>query len=237
MGSCCLPRNNVAYRSDYTTNPNTNNLLSKTSLDFDTIDDGEEFRDMPSIENKFKGLGIKKMKAYKCELKIDDLNKMRDNFWEKKCKKNGRWKILRQACVYDNNKAAEYLTQNGFWTVNGCINLCTDSTNKVYKIPNYCINDPYFEKELIGIENKGKYCNEISIVVSDQNDCHIPMKIIENITGKELKEKICSMKNVDPSKVKCRLFFGGNELLDNQCIFQHKIKNGYTIQCLYSSVE
>lgn len=33
------------------------------------------------IGDRFKGEGIKKMKGYKCDMKIDELNKLREEFW------------------------------------------------------------------------------------------------------------------------------------------------------------
>ena len=47
----------------------------------------EKFRDMPEMLNfnndrkKYVGEGIRKMKAYRCDLKIDELQKLRDEFW------------------------------------------------------------------------------------------------------------------------------------------------------------
>ena len=44
-----------------------------------------EFPDMPEWEgDRFTGIGIKKMRGYKCDLPIDKLNKKRDEFWDQK---------------------------------------------------------------------------------------------------------------------------------------------------------
>ena len=45
------------------------------------------FPDMPEWGNGIKkGYGIKQMPAYKCDLKIDELNKKREEFWSSKTK-------------------------------------------------------------------------------------------------------------------------------------------------------
>ena len=43
----------------------------------------EKFKDMPELEDKFVGEGIRRMKAYKCDLKIDQLQKLQEEFWGK----------------------------------------------------------------------------------------------------------------------------------------------------------
>jgi len=40
------------------------------------------------------------------------------------------------------------LQSNELTLVNGCVNHIKDSEGNEYIIPNYCINDPYFEKDL-----------------------------------------------------------------------------------------
>ena len=45
-------------------------------------------------------------------------------------------------------RALNLLQTNFMSTANGCINLIQDSNKKYYKIPNFCINDPYFEKNI-----------------------------------------------------------------------------------------
>ena len=86
------------------------------------IDNVQEecFNDMPEVTNKLIGLGIKKMKAYKCDLIIDELNKLREHFWKVKISINARYKFLRQAILYDSTKCEEYIIKNGFYTLKGC---------------------------------------------------------------------------------------------------------------------
>lgn len=42
------------------------------------------FKDFPEWDERYTGYGIKRMKAYKCNLKVDELNKLRDNFGTQK---------------------------------------------------------------------------------------------------------------------------------------------------------
>jgi hypothetical protein len=44
----------------------------------------ERFKDMPEIEDRFVGDGVRRMNAYKCDLKIDQLQKLQEEFWSNK---------------------------------------------------------------------------------------------------------------------------------------------------------
>ncbi len=111
------------------------------------------FPDMPEWgEGITKGYGIKQMPAYKCDLKIDELNKKRDEFWSSKTKLKSKWKIVHQACIYDHINAEEFLFKNNMKTVEGCINMCADNQGNIFRVPNYCINDPHFQLELLDKE-------------------------------------------------------------------------------------
>lgn len=62
-----------------------------------------KFKDMPEWEGeRYKGEGIKRMKGYKCEMLIDQLNHVRDEFWNLKTKEKLIWRNLRQACNMDD---------------------------------------------------------------------------------------------------------------------------------------
>ena len=41
----------------------------------------EKFQDFPEIPDKYVGEGIRKLKAYKSSLRIDEIQKLREDFW------------------------------------------------------------------------------------------------------------------------------------------------------------
>jgi hypothetical protein len=194
----------------------------------------DKFKDMPEWGNNIKkGFGIKQMPGYKCNLKIDELIELREKFWASKQSQKMQWKIIHQACVYDHIKAEDYLFKNGINTINGCINQCIDKDGNIYKIPNYCINDPYFELELLPQDDS--HNEEIEITLFDiPNQKNIKMKVRENQTGKFLIEKYAEKYNIDLNKNIIRLLFGGGIIKDNDTLYQHKVKNGYSIQICVS---
>ena len=69
-----------------------------------------EFPDMPEWDgDRYTGIGLKKMKGYKCDLPIDELNKKRDEFWDLRNSRETEnykiWRAINQACVYDELRA------------------------------------------------------------------------------------------------------------------------------------
>jgi hypothetical protein len=64
------------------------------------------FPDMEEWEgDRYKGVGIKRMKGYKCNLPINKLNELREKFWNTKINENENWRIIQQICVFDEERA------------------------------------------------------------------------------------------------------------------------------------
>ena len=115
--------------------------------------ENENFEDMEEIDNDiYVGIGIKRMKGYTCNLKINELDNLRENFWKIKTNYKNKnwlvWETIQRAVTFDELRASILLEEYNIQTVNGCINHLVDSKGNYYKIPNYCINDPYFVKNL-----------------------------------------------------------------------------------------
>ena len=186
---------------------------------------------MPLWNNGKKvGFGIKEMPAYKCDLKINQLEEKRKKFWKSHKKHIKQWNIIHQACIYPHIKAEEYLASNGFKTLDGCINMCVDREGNVFKVPNYCINDPYFEIELLP-KNGGNVNNLLNITLFDiSNNKKININVNETSTGKEIIELYAQKNNINLNKNMIRLLFGGGIIRNDETLYQHKVKNGQMIQ-------
>ena len=190
-----------------------------------------DFPDMPEWEGeKYKGIGIKRMKGYKCDLKIDELTKERDKFWNNKCQINNIWQIIQQACIYDEYRANILLTKYNIKCYDGCINHLIDSYGNDYYIPNYCINDPYFEKELSEEEKDDEETLEVFLFEVTKN-INLKIRISNHRTGKELKQTFINAAKF-PSNCTLRLFFSGMEIKDEHYLYQHKLKDNYKIQVM-----
>ncbi len=114
----------------------------------------------------------------------------------------------------------------------------------VFKIPNYCICDPIFERDYDEIKMNEENIiekNIIIIICFRNHNNHIKEKKIENITNKskviDVKKKFAELMGIDMNKNKIRMFYKGIELLDDNLLFYDKIDNMAKIQCLVSKID
>lgn len=122
----------------------------------------------------------------------------------------------------------------GLKTINGCMNLLQDKNGKMYRIPNFCINDPYFEKVISQYIEKTNTKIKINLYDLYSNN-KISVNIEDTISGSTLKDIYCAAINCKRSDFKTfRLFFGGMEILDRHFLCEHKLRDNYTIQIMKS---
>ena len=196
----------------------------------------QEFPDMEEWEGvRYKGIGIKKMKGYKCNLQIDKLNQKRDEFWNKRNSHGSPnykiWRVINQACVYDEYRANVLLEEYNLTTFNGCINHIIDKKGNHYNVPNYCINDPYFEKEYKIKENIEKKDLKINLYEVANNKNSI-LEVNNLVTGLELKKLFCKENNISFEDFNIRMFFSGMEISNEHFLYQYNIKNDFKIQVM-----
>ena len=221
---------NLNIKQYSSNNNNNNNSQVNHNQTSNQEEDTDKFNDMPEWPDKYKGLGIKCMKGYKCSLKIDDLNHLREKFWTSRKDNKDQWKILHQACIYDHIKAEELLVKKNFKTLEGCINQCVDAEGNLYTIPNYCINDPYFELEILPKENIEQHSNkQIQIVLSNYEYGEMSIDVKETASGKEVMQMYIDEKKIDLEKKTIRLLFGGGLVKEDDMLFQHKLQSGYKV--------
>ena len=244
MGSCsCQISAVIEINKKEEENSITSNKLRSSSsnkLDIQSMIETQkkEYPDMVEWKgDKYKGIGIKRMKGYKCDLPIDKLNKKREEFWNAKASHGNPnykiWRIINQACVYDEYRANILLEEYDLSTYEGCINHIVDKNNMHYIIPNYCINDPYFEKEFQIKENVEKKTLKLNLYEVAINK-NLEVEVNNLMSGEDLKKLYCEKNNISFDECNIRMFFAGNEILNNHYLYQYKIHNGYKIQVMKS---
>ena len=179
------------------------------------------FEDMEEIKGDiYVGIGIKKMKGYKCNLKIDELNKKREYFWNIKTNyKNKNWKIwdvIKRAVSFDELRASLLLEEYNIKTVNGCINHLVDSDGNYYKIPNYCINEPSFE---INSEDEQNIEDKI-VKIKIYGWQNLEIEIDNKLKGEDLKNIIKKKFSLEDDKI-IRLFTRGNEIKNDDYLYKY----------------
>ena len=246
MGSCSCQISAIIEinkkEEEYSITSNKLKLMSSSSskLDIQSMIEAQkkEYPDMEEWQgDKYKGIGIKRMKGYKCDLPIDKLNKKREEFWNAKASHGNPnykiWRIINQACVYDEYRANVLLEEYELSTYEGCINHIVDKNNFHYIIPNYCINDPYFEKEFQIKENVEKKTLKLNLYEVAINK-NLEVEVNNLMSGEDLKKLYCGKNNISFDEYNIRMFFAGNEILNNHYLYQYKIHNGYKIQVMKS---
>jgi hypothetical protein len=186
------------------------------------------------------------MKAYKCNLPINELNELRISFWKQKFSSSQmvQWRALKNALCMDASKLVfnplenieVFLKTHNLIIIGDCLNLCMDNKGNYYELPNYIINDPYFEKELLNdSENINNEFIDI-ILMNFQDNLKTKVNICTNLTFNEVKLKYSEIEKIDLKRFRLKFYFGGSELKEDQQIFMYKIKSGYTIQVLKNEI-
>ena len=114
----------------------------------------------------------------------------------------------------------------------------------IFKIPNFCICDPIFERDYDEIKNNDENIiqKNIIIIICYRNDKNEMIeKKIDNITNKtkvlEVKNKFAELSDIDMEKNKIRFFYKGFELLDDNLLWYDHVDNMSKIQCLVTLIE
>ena len=235
MGSCQASSVIEMSQEEAKIQSNKKILSSSVRNDIQSIisEQQKEFPDMEEWEGeRYKGIGIKKMKGYKCNLQIDKLNEKRDEFWNKRNAHGNphykTWRVINQACVYDEYRANMLLEEYNLTTFDGCINHIVDKKGNHYIVPNYCINDPYFEKDFIIKEDVKKKEFKLNFY-EVANNTNTVLEVNNLLSGEELKKLFCDKNNICFSDFNIRMFFAGSEITNNHFLYQYNIKNDYKL--------
>ncbi len=196
----------------------------------------------PEIENTYIGIGLKRMKGYISPINLEELKKVRENFWSSRIEGDEKiWDILKNICNDESlkeNDIQEILKVSGIIPYKNCINIVYDSKGALYEIPNYCINQPsQYKIDEIEYDKKKPKEEVINIVIRYYNN-QIKFKISNWKNILQLKENIIKIKDYKNVSIEnIRLFFGGKELHDNQELWFYNIINKSICQMLIKEEE
>lgn len=127
------------------------------------------------------------------------------------------------ACVKDNLREVMILT----------------NPEMIFKVPNYCICDPVFERdydtikeETQNIEDK-KICVILYYLAKNKN---IKIHASNKTRVKKLKEAFATKMNIDLNTHKIRMLFRGQELLDDNLLCYNKVEDMSKIQVMVNEL-
>lgn len=110
----------------------------------------------------------------------------------------------------------------------------------VFRVPNYCICDPVFERDYEKIKEENKDINEEKIVVLLYY-LALNKTIKIHATNKtkviKLKEAFLKKMELDPNTHKVRFLFRGQELLDENKLCYNNVGNMSKIQVMVNEIQ
>ena len=109
----------------------------------------------------------------------------------------------------------------------------------VYKVPNFCICDPIFERDYDKIKAKNEGIESIKIKITlfylAQNK-NIKLHVTNKTHVKKIKEAFAKKMNFDLKTHKIRLLFRGQELLDKNPLYFNNVEDGSKIQVMVNEI-
>ena len=195
---------------------------------YETISNSETlFKDMPeSKSGRYIGKGIKHIPNYVCHLPIDKLDEFREQFWASRNQLDTIWLILRKCCEVDGEEAKKLLELNNQIILEKDMRQTYSKyqPNFIYHIPNFCVEDPFYEKDFDGYEKLYDTVDDanIKITVCYYNDGkQYQMKIRNKCTGFDLKHKFGKIINLNTKANVMRVLYKGQEIEDTHCMYYH----------------
>jgi len=109
----------------------------------------------------------------------------------------------------------------------------------VYKVPNFCVCDPIFERDYEKIKEKNKDIESIKIKIilyylAKNKD--IKMNVTNKTHVKKVKESFAKKMELDLKTHKVRLLFRGQELLDDNPLYFNNVGDGSKIQVMVNEL-
>mmetsp|Transcript_18184 Transcript_18184/g.32593 ORF Transcript_18184/g.32593 Transcript_18184/m.32593 type:complete len:223 (+) Transcript_18184:115-783(+) len=186
-------------------------------------------------EGIFVGEGCKRTPGWITNKSQAYVEKKRSEFWDTRVTGSQKvWEILRAAIAEENTTRAEDLVESaGIYMPNGLLMIVYDSDGTRYDLPPYVINEPLE----YGTFDSSPRLSELSIEKSVNLTFRHALKgdkrlSISNYSAvKELKEKYLGLMSL-VGDTKLRLFYNGQELMDDNKLGNYEVKDNTVVQVL-----
>ena len=187
------------------------------------------------------GEGVKQIPSYVCKIPYDKLNQLREKFWNSKKKNKRVWKAIRECCESDADTAVILLEAAEMACVNNDLRqvIVLENPNHVYKVPNYCVCDPIFERDYEKIKEKNKDIESVKIKITLYylaKNKNIKLHVTNKTHVKKVKEAFAKKMDIDLKTHKIRLLFRGQELLDDNPLYYNNVEDMSKIQVMVNEL-
>ena len=171
---------------------------------------------------------------------FDQLNKLRESFWKSRKKYKVLWEVLKECCETDSDTAEILLEAATMACLEGNLRKVFFLSNPdfIFRVPNFCICDPVFERdyETLKKEYNTKEEKNIKIVLYY---VHRNKNIKIETTNKEkiinIKKNFADKININFDNYKIRFLYKGLELLDENLLCYNEVENMSKIQAIVNS--
>ena len=109
----------------------------------------------------------------------------------------------------------------------------------VYRVPNYCVCDPVFERDYDKIKEKNKDIESVKIKIILYylaKNKNIKLHVINKMKVKKVKEAFAKKMEIDLKTHKIRLLFRGQELLDDNPLYYNNVEEMSKIQVMVNEI-
>ena len=125
--------------------------------------------------------------------------------------------------------------------VNGDLRQVIVLTNPdyIYKVPNYCVCDPIFERDYSKIKEKNKDIESVKIKIVLfylAKNKNVKLHVTNKTHVKKVKEAFAKKMDLYLKKHKIRLLFRGQELLDDNPLYFNNVEEGSKIQVMVNEI-
>ena len=109
----------------------------------------------------------------------------------------------------------------------------------VYRVPNYCVCDPVFERDYDKIKEKNKDIESVKIKIILYylaKNKNIKLHVTNKMKVKKVKEAFAKKMEIDLKTHKIRLLFRGQELLDDNNLYYNNVEEMSKIQVMVNEI-
>ena len=192
------------------------------------------------IDGKTIGEGIKKIPSYKCTMPFDQLNKLRESFWKSRKRYKVLWEVLKECCETDSDTAEILLEAATMACLEGNLRKVFFLSNPdfIFRVPNFCICDPVFERDYDILKIKCKDLKEKNITIIIyylEKNKNIKIETTNKNKIKNIKKNFADLIKINFDNYKIRFLYKGLELLDENLLCYNEVENMSKIQAIVNS--
>ena len=168
------------------------------------------------------------------------LNELREKFWKSKKTNKYIWKVIRECCETDNETAAILLEAAECDCKENLTRVFLISNpDKIFRVPNFCVTDPMFERDYENLKKIHAKDKEKNIKIT----CFYMMmnkNVALDVTNKnkviDVKKMFADKMGINMDNYKIRFLFKGQELIDENLLCYNNIENESKIQVMVNKI-